>query len=609
MAAKPQLLVDTVQVTMQLVESDSGSDVLIARGRFGAADNRTANGRIYPGKIMTRELERLAESIKGRKVYGELDHPMDGKTKLTRVSHIVTDLGMNEENEVIGETEILNTTKGKDLKVIIEAGGAVGVSSRGFGTTKQVGKDLIVQDDFRLMTYDFVATPADEYAYPEFTTEGDTEEGEILDADGKVVIADSTEEADELAEANAKLKSWVKGLSPPSRNDDSSLSWVSYMFQTAEPDQPGDNKSVDKLGKKVMKLFKAEGSGSKIITWLKSLDMEARIALSEKVQKLVKKNLDANIWENAEASTDDEGTEGSEGDDSGEGDSQDEGAGEGSEDSADADTDEGEGEGDAQADEGEASEGAEGDSEGDSEEESEEGTDDESEESDEDSEDTDESTTSTEELAKLGRIAGYQLYVEREVYSYHNRDEIIELIGDLGKFDKIDDLEQRTAIVIDKIGVTHEEHFDVEATQEENDELSTEVANLRERNTELSESLKETIDLAKRLGLKAYTETLLSDNPDRVAIRQRLEVSKPDTMEAVAGIVESYNAGSDNARGAKIVNDVQQHLEKGKKSLEEDTQTSEAAGTTSMVESGPSVMGVPMTTLKQIATGPNSKGN
>jgi len=148
-----------------------------ARGEFGHAANPTANGRRYRHSIWENNISRLHTNLKSRKVLGELDHPTDGRTALQRASHVITALKLDGD-QVIGEAEILNTAKGRDLKAILEAGVPVGISSRGFGTTKP-GKDGIeeVQDDYKLVTFDFVAEPADPSAYPEVVFES-ADEGE-----------------------------------------------------------------------------------------------------------------------------------------------------------------------------------------------------------------------------------------------------------------------------------------------------------------------------------------------------------------------------------------------------------------------------------------------
>lgn len=156
---------------IQLHESDSGGN-LIARGEFGRADVPTQNRRAYPRSVWKKEIQRIQEAIRSGKVLGELDHPADGKTSLKRVSHIITGLEMTEEGIIVGEARILDNEFGRQLASILKAGGAVGVSSRGIGSTS-MGEDgvEVVQDDYQYMTHDFVADPAVLTSYPKFTTE------------------------------------------------------------------------------------------------------------------------------------------------------------------------------------------------------------------------------------------------------------------------------------------------------------------------------------------------------------------------------------------------------------------------------------------------------
>jgi hypothetical protein len=168
-----KLLYEEIPHFSQFTINEAKGGKLIARGEFGRVGVPTENGRIYPEDLMNREFERLMESIKARRVLGELDHPADGKTSLKRVSHVITNL-MIKDGIVIGEAEILNTPEGKTLRALIEANVQVGVSSRGYGSTQpSTGKTEgeIVQDDFVLKTYDFVGDPAMKTAVPGIFTE------------------------------------------------------------------------------------------------------------------------------------------------------------------------------------------------------------------------------------------------------------------------------------------------------------------------------------------------------------------------------------------------------------------------------------------------------
>ena len=163
----PEILIDSMPLEFTLEESKTSPGKYVARGQFARSDQPTENKRLYGPHLWEREIGRLSDSMKGRMVFGELDHPADGRTKLQRVSHILTNLH-SEGSEIQGEAEILDTPNGRILKAILDAQGKVGVSSRGFGTTKVVANGVHeVQEDFRLHTFDFVADPAMKTAYPE----------------------------------------------------------------------------------------------------------------------------------------------------------------------------------------------------------------------------------------------------------------------------------------------------------------------------------------------------------------------------------------------------------------------------------------------------------
>lgn len=170
----PQMLFETTRpsaLVMTEARQAAGSGKMVARGEFGRVGVPTQNGRRYSESLMKREIKRLSEDLKARRVLGELDHPESGKTSLKRVSHVVTDLWI-ENGIVMGEAEILGTTEGKQLRALIDANIPIGVSSRGFGSTKPSADEAEdVQDDFILKTYDFVADPAVRTAIPGITME------------------------------------------------------------------------------------------------------------------------------------------------------------------------------------------------------------------------------------------------------------------------------------------------------------------------------------------------------------------------------------------------------------------------------------------------------
>lgn len=178
--SKP-LLSDVSFVRLSLAESNG--DRVKLRGEFAKCGVATENKRVYPKPVWEKEIKRLGKALKERRVFGEVDHPSDGQTKLARVSHIVTDLSI-KDGLVVGEAEIMPTEAGKNLLALLKANVPVGVSSRGFGSVKtnESGQD-VVQDDYKLVTFDFVADPADVDAYPQVSESRGLFEGVEFDVD------------------------------------------------------------------------------------------------------------------------------------------------------------------------------------------------------------------------------------------------------------------------------------------------------------------------------------------------------------------------------------------------------------------------------------------
>lgn len=160
-----RLLRDSMPLKLQLVEDSQGGK-LIVRGEFARCGRATENKRVYPEALWTREIEKLSRAMQERRLYGELDHPKDGRTELARTSHLITGLTI-ADGVIIGEAEVVDTARGRDVAALLRAGCLVGVSSRGYGSTRtNENGEEVVQDDYTLVTFDFVAEPADSTAYP-----------------------------------------------------------------------------------------------------------------------------------------------------------------------------------------------------------------------------------------------------------------------------------------------------------------------------------------------------------------------------------------------------------------------------------------------------------
>jgi hypothetical protein len=164
-----QLLVDTMLFSMtprQINESITEDGKIIVSGVLQRAEAKNQNGRIYPKKILMREVKKYKENqIKENRALGELDHPDSSVINLRNVSHNVLHCDW-DGNDVVGRVEILPTPSGNILKQLLHAGIRLGISSRGLGSVKEVNENTVeVQDDFELIGWDFVSNPSTQGAF------------------------------------------------------------------------------------------------------------------------------------------------------------------------------------------------------------------------------------------------------------------------------------------------------------------------------------------------------------------------------------------------------------------------------------------------------------
>jgi hypothetical protein len=138
---------------------DKNGGKVIMKGILQKAETLNQNGRVYPLSILEREVRNYQKFIRENRALGECDHPDSSVVELKKVSHIIREAYM-EGNVCYGTVEILETPMGKILQSLVESGVTLGISSRGVGSTKRDGDSQVVQDDFQLICWDFVAEPS-----------------------------------------------------------------------------------------------------------------------------------------------------------------------------------------------------------------------------------------------------------------------------------------------------------------------------------------------------------------------------------------------------------------------------------------------------------------
>ncbi|MAF26041.1 primosomal protein [bacterium] len=137
---------------------------MMLSGKLQEAETQNGNGRVYPHKVLMREMKNYQKIIKEKRSVGELDHPDDSVINLRNASHLVTDVWW-DNNSVMGKLKVLNTPSGNILKSLVDSGVQLGISSRGLGTVSEGGNGTTVNDDFQLICFDIVSEPSTPGAY------------------------------------------------------------------------------------------------------------------------------------------------------------------------------------------------------------------------------------------------------------------------------------------------------------------------------------------------------------------------------------------------------------------------------------------------------------
>lgn len=166
-----KLIAELSENVNTIVESANGKKTYFIEGIFtGTLPNR--NGRVYPKNVLENALNKFQEAISAKRAMGELNHPSGPNINLDRVSHIIENMKWHSNTEVFGRAKILDTPMGLIAQKLLEGGAQLGVSTRGLGSLKSIGKLNEVQSDYVLNTVDIVGDPSYKTSYVNGILEG-----------------------------------------------------------------------------------------------------------------------------------------------------------------------------------------------------------------------------------------------------------------------------------------------------------------------------------------------------------------------------------------------------------------------------------------------------
>lgn len=170
-----QLLVETFGIGDQpeelqdrIIEKKKLKDNIYLTGIIQRAETLNGNNRIYPKRLLEREMNIYERFIRENRSVGELDHPDRDVAHLREASHILEEYWWDGDGKtMIGRMRVLrHTPNGKILEGLLDDGVRVGVSSRALGSVLKTPRGNVVDEDLMLICFDVVANPSTTGAFP-----------------------------------------------------------------------------------------------------------------------------------------------------------------------------------------------------------------------------------------------------------------------------------------------------------------------------------------------------------------------------------------------------------------------------------------------------------
>jgi hypothetical protein len=167
-----QRLQETIEQTLTVTESKGDGSARKVKAIGITADVVNANGRRYPRKVLAEAVARLNGHLhesngQGNLIAtGEAEHPSDKGQRVNILETVVKwqAASLDAPGRVLLEGVILPTAKGRDVQVLVEAGVPIGVSMRGYGSSRTVqesGESVQEVTELTIKGFDLVAQPSD----------------------------------------------------------------------------------------------------------------------------------------------------------------------------------------------------------------------------------------------------------------------------------------------------------------------------------------------------------------------------------------------------------------------------------------------------------------
>lgn len=223
-----QRLQETVEQTLTVAESKGDGELRRIKAVGITADVINANGRRYPRKVLAEAVARLNGHLhesngQGNLIAtGEAEHPSDKGQRVNILETVVKwqAASLDAPGRVLLEGVILPTAKGRDVQVLVEAGVPIGVSMRGYGSSRAVqldGETVQEVTELTIRGFDLVAQPSDPNgAITEAQTDGEAvsvQEAQNVTEEERKALEEAKKEAErQLQEAQKALADQAKAL-------------------------------------------------------------------------------------------------------------------------------------------------------------------------------------------------------------------------------------------------------------------------------------------------------------------------------------------------------------------------------------------------------------
>lgn len=230
-SAKPtkgQRINETIEQTLTLAESQGEQGGPRRVKAIGiTADVVNGNGRRYPRRVLAEAVYRLNSHLhesngQGNLIAtGEAEHPSDKGGRANILETVVKwgAASLDSAGKVLLEGVILPTAKGRDVQVLVENGVPIGVSMRGYGSSKSVqvnGETVQEVTELTIRGFDLVAQPSDPNgAIIESAPQEDSKQQEapkVTEEEKRALEEAQRKQQEELAEARKALAEQAKAL-------------------------------------------------------------------------------------------------------------------------------------------------------------------------------------------------------------------------------------------------------------------------------------------------------------------------------------------------------------------------------------------------------------